>query len=203
MEVGLEPAKEHILSGAILLTGMQYRGLILQGLLLAAVWLLISGKFESDYLFWGAVSTALVLWFSHRLRRIQLSVDESGGPSHVILSRLVVYVLWLLWQMVRSGVYVSYLVLHPRLPIEPVIVRFTSKQPNVIASVILGNSITLTPGTLTLIVSGNRFTVHALTRDTGEDPFNGELGTRVSRLYVRGSGDEARCCELNMQGGGD
>jgi multicomponent Na+:H+ antiporter subunit E len=100
--------------------------------------------------------------------------------------------------MLKFVVFVVSLFLHPKLVIEPMIVRFTSRQPNVIARVILGNSITLTPGTLTLAISGNRFVVHALTRDTGEDPFNGKMAVKVCRLYSRGSGDEARCTELSM-----
>jgi multicomponent Na+:H+ antiporter subunit E len=179
---------------------LRNRGLIFQGVLLAAVWLFVSGKFETAYLFWGAVSTGLVLWFSHRLRKIPVSDDATATcvSRHISLPRLLLYLVWLLWQMIRSGVYVASLVLHPKLRIEPTIIRFTSRQPNVIARVILGNSITLTPGTLTLAISGNRFVVHALTRDTGEDPFNGEMTVKVCRLYSAGSGDEARCSELSI-----
>lgn len=179
---------------------LRYRGLTLQGLLLAAVWLLISGKFEVAYLFWGVVSIALVLGLTSRLRNIPMADDEPTASSHIIVSRLIRYLFWLLWEMIKSGVNVAYLILHPRLPIEPVIVTFTSRQPNAIAKVILGNSITLTPGTLTLDISGDRFVVHALTRDTAEDPLSGEMGTRVSRLYVRGNGRDARCCEIKMEG---
>ncbi|MBD3333755.1 hypothetical protein GF356_12970 [candidate division GN15 bacterium] len=177
------------------------RGLFLQGLLLAAVWLFVSGKFEAVYLFWGAVSTGLVLCFSYRLRRIPVSNEatETEVYPHISVSRLLLYLLWLLWQMIKSGVYVAYLVLHPRLRIEPVVVRFTSRQPNVIARVILGNSITLTPGTLTLAISGDRFVVHALTRDTGDTLFNGEMGAKVCRLYSQGSGDQARCSEFSVE----
>jgi len=175
------------------------RGLVIQGVLLAAVWVFISGKFELAYLFWGAASTALVLWFSHRLRRIP-SLDETPTASrNISVSRLMLYLLWLLGQMIRSGIYVAYLVLHPRLPLEPVIVRFTSRQPSLVAKVILGNSITLTPGTLTLAITGDRFVVHALTPDTGEDPFNGEMAAKVCRLYSRDRGEEARCAELSVE----
>lgn len=177
---------------------LRYRGLFLQALLLAVVWLLISGKFEADYLFWGAVSTALVLWLSYRLRAIPLAENEMSGSSCIDIPRLILYLLWLLWQMIKSGIYIAYVVLHPRMPIEPVIVRFTSKQPNVIARVILGNSISLTPGTLTLDISGNRFTVHALTRDTREDPFSGQMGARVSRLYLLECDPESRCSDIEL-----
>ena len=164
---------------------LRYRGLILQALLLAAVWLLISGKFEPDYLIWGAVSITVVLWLNRRLRKIPMFENEPGGSSRIIIPRLVLYLHWLLWQIIKSGVYVAYVILHPRMPIQPAIIRFTSKQPNVIAKVILGKSITLTPGTLTLAITGNRFTVHALTRDVAEDPATSEMGVKVFKLYVQ------------------
>ncbi len=173
-----------------------------QGLLLAIVWLAISGKFEPDYLFWGAVSIALVLWLNHGLRNVPLSEHEPGGSSQIIIHRLILYLIWLLWQMIKAGVYVAYVILHPRLPIEPVIVHFTSRQPNVIAKAILGNSITLTPGTLTMTISGDRFTVHALTRDIGQEPFSGEMGARVSRLYSRADDAEGRCCDVELSKSG-
>lgn len=181
---------------------LRFRGPFVQGLLLAAVWLFISGKFETAYLFWGAISIAIVLALTHPLRTIPITNNGPIGASRIIIPRLILYLFWLLWEMVKSGVSVAYLIVHPRLPIDPLIVTFTSKQPNVIAKVILGNSITLTPGTLTLDISGDRFTVHALTLDTAEDPLNGEMGSRVSRLYVRGKNGGGKCSELFIEGRG-
>jgi multicomponent Na+:H+ antiporter subunit E len=177
---------------------LRYRGLVFQALLLAAVWILISGRFEPDYLAWGAVSIALVLWLNSKLRSIPLAENEPSGSSHIDLPRLTLYLLWLVWQMVKSGFYVAYIILHPRMPIQPVIVRFTSEQPNVIARVILGNSITLTPGTLTLEIKGNRFVVHALTHDTDEDPFSGRMGAKVCKLYRRECDRELVCRDLEV-----
>lgn len=162
---------------------LRHRGLILQAVLLSAVWLVLSGRFEAIYLFWGALSVTFVLWMSHRLRGVPLPDKEPWGASHIIIPRLVLYLAWILWQVVKSGVYVAYVIIHPRMPIEPMIVRFTSRQPNGMARVILGNSITLTPGTMTLSIDGDRFTVHALNRDIERDLLSGEMEAKVARLY--------------------
>jgi multicomponent Na+:H+ antiporter subunit E len=164
---------------------LRSRGLILQALLLAAIWMILSGKLVPIYLLWGALSIAFVMWLSCRLSNVPLAQDEPCGMTRINIPRLSVYLLWLVWQIVKSGVYVAYVILHPRMPIQPMIVRFESNQPNVLARVILGNSITLTPGTLTLDIHDSQFTVHALTRDTGEDLVSGEMERNVARLYIQ------------------
>lgn len=177
---------------------LRHRGLILQTLLLAAIWLILSGKTDLIYIFWGVISIAFVIWLTNRLHHIPLAQDEPCGSTRINIPRLLVYLFWLVWQIIKSGVYVAYVVLHPKMPIEPMIVRFTSKQPNVLARVILGNSITLTPGTLTLDIKDDLFTVHALTRDTEEDLVSGDMEARVARLYMRDCSSEDMCCDIEL-----
>jgi multicomponent Na+:H+ antiporter subunit E len=176
----------------------RYRGTILQTFLLIAIWLILSGKLEPIYFFWGAVSVAFVVWMSNRLHSIPLAENEPCGTTRIIIPRLIVYLFWLVGEIVKSGFYVAYVVLHPRMPIEPMIVRFTSRQPNVMARVILGNSITLTPGTLTLDIDGSHFTVHALTRDTEEGLVSGDMETKVARLYMQTCDPSEMCCEVEL-----
>lgn len=176
----------------------RHRGLILQIVLLAAVWMILSGKLEPIYYLWGGLSIALVIWLSNKLYHIPLAQDEPCGSTRINIPRLTVYLLWLVWQIIKSGVYVAYVVMHPKMPIQPMIVRFTSKQPNVLARVILGNSITLTPGTLTLDIKGSHFTVHALTRDTKDDLVNGDMESRVARLYMDQCAAGDMCCDVEL-----
>lgn len=177
---------------------LRHRGLILQALLLTAIWLILSGKFDLIYLFWGLISIAFVMWLSNRLHGLPLAENEPCGTTRINIPRLTVYLVWLVGEIIKSGVYVAYVVLHPKMPIEPMLVRFTSKQPNVLARVILGNSITLTPGTITLDIEGSLFTVHALTRDTEEGLVNGEMETRVAKLYMQDCSTEDMCCDVEL-----
>ncbi len=177
---------------------LRYRGLILQAFILSAVWLILSGKLEPIYFLWGFISIVFVIWLNSRLRDIPLASGESCGMTRINIPRLSLYLLWLVWQIIKSGVYVAYVILHPKMPIQPLLVRFTSHQPNILARVILGNSITLTPGTLTLDITGSKFIVHALTRDTEKELVSGDMETRVAKLYTLECSEEEMCCDIEL-----
>ncbi len=175
-----------------------FRARAIQAALLFALWLVLSGMFDALHLAYGVFSVALVLLLNHRLHLLPLLPGESATEHAIILHRLFFYLLWLLWQIVQSGVYVAYLVMHPQLPINPRIVRFRSLQPNVQARVILGNSITLTPGTITVEVEGDRFTVHALTKKAAEDLFTGDMEYRAARIYRKECRREDACFDVEI-----
>ena len=183
---------------------LRYRGIILQSVLLMAVWLILSGHYDALHIFYGVISVAFVVWLNFRMHNLPLAPGEMPGSFRINIPRLIVYLFWLQWQIIQSAVYVAYVVLHPRMPIKPMLVRFRTKQPNVLARVILGNSITLTPGTITLQIEGDVFTVHALTRDTEEDLVSGEMEARVARLYLAEceAGDACSHVELITSGRG-
>jgi multicomponent Na+:H+ antiporter subunit E len=177
---------------------LRYRGIALQSALLMAIWLILSGHFDFLHIFYGVVSVAFVVWLNYRLHGLPLSPGELPGCSFINIPRLLVYLVWLQWQIIQSALYVAYVVLHPRVPISPALVRFKSKQPNVLARVILANSITLTPGTITVQVNEDEFIVHALTKDTAGDLVSGEMEARVARLYLPECRNEDVCTDVEM-----
>lgn len=175
-----------------------FRARAIQAVLLFGLWLVLSGMFDALHLAYGVFSVALVLLLNHRLHLVPLQPGEIPTAHSIILHRLFVYLLWLLWQIVQSGLYVAYLVMHPLLPISPCLVRFRSSQPNVQARVILGNSITLTPGTITVEIEGNKFLVHALTREAADGLFTGDMEYRVARIYQREYRREDACFDAEI-----
>ena len=108
-------------------------------------WLLLSGFFTAFLLSAGAGSAVAVVWFA---RRMDL-VDREGHPIH-LGPRVMFYWVWLLNEIVKSGWDVSRIIVHPRLPISPTLVRFKPSQRTDVGLVIHANSITLTPGTITI-----------------------------------------------------
>ncbi|MFP4315732.1 MAG: Na+/H+ antiporter subunit E [Desulfovibrionales bacterium] len=160
------------------------RGILLQAVLLMVIWLLLSGHYDLLHIFYGVLSVVFVIFLNYRMHYVPLAPGEMPGSFHIKIPKLIGYLFWLQWQIIQSGVYVAYIVLHPKMPINPMLVRFRSKQPNVLAQVILGNSITLTPGTVTLDIKDDVYTVHALTRDTEEGLVSGEMEAKVARLYL-------------------
>ncbi len=173
-----------------------YRGIVFQVILLMAIWLILSGHYDFLHIFYGVVSVAAVVWLNLRLDPLPLANCEPCGTTRINVPRLVIYLVWLLWQIIKSGFYVAYLVLHPKMPIQPALVRFDCILPNVLAKVILGNSITLTPGTLTTDIREDRFIVHSLTRSTGDDVLSGDMNGRVARLYTKDYNPDDLCFNI-------
>lgn len=147
------------------------------GVLLIAAWLLWSGFFKPLLLILGAFSCALVLLVAHRM-----SLFDNDIFALRFTSRLFRFWVWLGREIVRSSLEVTRVVLNPRLPISPTVAEFDSSCEHQVDRAILGNSITLTPGTLTLSIDGQRFIVHALNEQGARDILGGEMDRRVSRL---------------------
>ena len=140
-----------------------------------AVWLLWSGHYTTLLIAFGAGSSLFVVFIA---RRMSLT-DAEGHPVHLLL-RLTTYVPWLIWAIVKSNIDIAVRILNPRLPISPRMMKVKASQKTDLGRVIYANSITLTPGTVTVDVQGDELTVHALTRGTAEDLETGDMDRRVT-----------------------
>ncbi len=141
---------------------------------LAIVWLLLSGHYDPLIVGLGAVSCVLVTWIALRMD----VVDREGHPIHLTW-RAPFYWSWLLWQIVKSNFTVARIIVSPSLPISPELVKVDTSQSDDLGRVIYANSITLTPGTVSIYVWSNSIEVHALTRETADDLRTGEMDRRV------------------------
>ncbi len=125
-------------------------------LLLAGVWLCLSSSLDSQELIAGAVVCVLAAVVLHR------SYAGLGlpplSPKRLVFG--VVYLLVLAVEVVKANLDVAYRVIHPRMPIRPGIVVLKTDLRGDMAKTILANSITLTPGTFTVDVLGDRLLVH-------------------------------------------
>lgn len=108
-------------------------------------------------------------------------VDRETYPVH--LSKFLPrYWLWLIKEIVLANIDVTKRILSPRLPVNPQLFRVKASQHNDLGKVIYANSITLTPGTVTVDIDGDEFVVHALSDATKDDLESGEMDRRVSAL---------------------
>ncbi len=146
------------------------------GLALLAVWLLLSGLFKPLLITLAVLSVLLTLWLSARMGVI----DSEHHPVWAAL-RYVPYWPWLSVEIVKSSFDVARRVLSPSMPISPIVFEVDASQHTTVGRVVYANSITLTPGTVTLEVQGQRLRVHALARDTVDDLLGGEMDRRVTR----------------------
>lgn len=147
---------------------------------LLAFWLLLSGYFTPFLVAAGVGSALAVVALARRMD----VVDPEGHPIHVW--RIVFsYWPWLMKEIVKSAWDVSRLILHPKLPISPTLVRFRPSQKTAVGLVTHANSITLTPGTITIEASHDEFLVHALTRAGADAVVDSEMDRRVAALEGR------------------
>lgn len=138
-------------------------------------WLLLSGFFTAFLLSAGVGSALAVVWFARRMD----VVDAEGHPIH-LGPKALLYWVWLLKEIVKSAWDVSKIILHPKLPISPTLVRFRPTQRTDVGLVLHANSITLTPGTIAIEAGPDQFLVHGLTRSGAEGTIDSDMDRRVS-----------------------
>lgn len=146
------------------------------GAALFAFWLALSGHYTAFLIGLGALSAILCAYLAARLR----VVDETFAFH--LLPRAVFYWPWLVWEIVQSAWSVSRKVLDPRLPISPTMLRVRAGQKTQVGIATYANSITLTPGTLTVGVDGHDLMVHALDAAGADDLETGRMDERVSHF---------------------
>lgn len=133
-------------------------------LILAGFWLLLSGRLGLQYFIFILLAVGLVLWMNPE-RPFRHS-DPSRGAGTVGRVRATValfrFLGWLVWNVVKANIEVAILILHPRLPIRPRLLRFRTTLHDDVARVLVANSITLTPGTVTIDLVDNEYLVHAI-----------------------------------------
>ena len=151
--------------------------LILLFVVLFAYWLLLSGHYDLWFIASGAVLSAAVVAFSWR----KGVIDGEGFPI-ALVGRGLVYWPWLLWQIVVSALRVTRLIIDPRLPISPTLVRVDALQKTPVGLVSYANSITLTPGTISIEASEKAgcIWVHAIERAGAEGFADDEMNRKVA-----------------------
>ncbi len=141
------------------------------------LWLLLSGHYVPLLLALGALSALLVVTIALRMDL----VDRKGHPMH-LSPKALLYWPWLAWEIVKSNVDVARRILSPSLPISPTVIHVKASQKSDLGKVIYGNSITLTPGTVTVDIDGDKIEVHALTREAAQALRDGDMDRRITRL---------------------
>jgi len=120
------------------------------------LWLGLSSKLEVPELITGGVICLIVSFFAAHI------YSRLGLPPLSIkrISFSFVYIIVLFWEVIKANFDVAYRVIHPKMPIKPGIVVIKTHLKSDIAKMILANSITLTPGTFTLDIIGDKLLIH-------------------------------------------
>ncbi|WP_019530057.1 Na+/H+ antiporter subunit E [Dasania marina] len=155
-------------------------------------WLLLSGQYNTLHLTLGLASSLLVVWAAIRLNVL----DWEGHPAHLGL-RVFPFWFWLLIKIVQASFHVGWLILRDLFYrngastdndcntdsiITPAAGKLKTTQKSPLGLATYANSITLTPGTLSISVGKNYIHVHTLTREALNELQQGEMDKRVTRL---------------------
>ena len=140
-------------------------------------WILMSGHFTPFLLAAGFGSALAVVLIARRMA----VMDHEGHPAHLTPAAFG-YWPWLIKEICKAGFQVSRIILDPKLPISPTLVRFKPGQESSVGLVTHANSITLTPGTITVQAGRDEFLVHGLTREGAEGCIDSEMDRRVRRF---------------------
>jgi multicomponent Na+:H+ antiporter subunit E len=149
-------------------------------IIMAGTWILLSGKFDLFHMSLGVICCVIVAYLSHDLL---FPAKPKGLLNQWV--RFAAYIPWLVVEIAKASLHVTYLVFHPKMMdlIDPRIIKFRSKLTSDLSLVTFANSITLTPGTITVYVSvDGDFKVHAIDKASG-DPLPGEMEAKVMTAF--------------------
>ena len=153
-------------------------------LILFLLWIIFNGRVTGDVLVSGALVSLAVYVFCLRFMDYRLRGDR------VLLKRVVklaLYMPLLVWEMLKANLQVIGLVLSPAIRIRPCIVYYRPEIKSVFGRVLLANSITLTPGTITGEMTEKSFSVHAITPDMAQGLEGSVFEKRIAEME---GGDE-------------
>lgn len=146
-------------------------------ILLSAFWLVNSGHYTPLLLFFMVVSVLFVAVLCHRMD----VVDGESQPLELTFT-IPMYWLWLIKEVIVANIAVARCVWKGADSISPSVFKVKANQKTDLGIVIYANSITLTPGTVSIDLEDNEITVHALTHETAEDLLTGEMDRRVCKV---------------------
>ena len=144
--------------------------------ILAVVWLVWSGIYKPLVIGLGAFSCLLTIYISH-----PTGFFNESTSVHV-LPRMPRYWFRLFIDIVKSSLEVTRIVLHPKLPISPTEIEIKAAPKGPVGQVILGNSITLSPGTVTIDVYQGNLRIHCLTKESAEELIASDINQKTAEL---------------------
>jgi len=147
--------------------------------LLFAFWVILNGRFTVEVAVIGILISVLVSLLNYGFLGISLATEKKAWAK---VFSIIGYLATLVFEMVKANWQMIKLVLSPVINIKPQIINFNSPLRSEIAQVTLANSITLTPGTITIRLEDGRFGVHAIDVDMGENVENSVFVQKIKKI---------------------
>ena len=148
---------------------------------LFGLWLLLSGFYDNSLLLgFGVISCVVCVYIAARME----VVDHESVPLQLKLG-IIGYLLWLTAEIGKANWAVTKVILSPRMKLQQRMIKVPASQKTDVGRVTFANSITLTPGTITVETETNGFLVHALNNDAADYAALADMGKRVTAVEDR------------------
>lgn len=157
--------------------------LLMSFISLMIFWVVMSGFLTPFHIGLGVLVVISVMYVNYDLKNHRFFDDDMNDISDLRFGRAIFYFFWMIWQIVIAGFHVVTVIIKPKMPIKTAMITFRADLPSAHAKMILGNSITLTPGTLTVDIEGDNFTVHALDEKSYQGIASDQMPRQVLKLF--------------------
>lgn len=144
-----------------------------------ALWIIFNGNLTLEIFLFGVVIAALIYAFVCKFMDFSIHKDIILWKKLFLILR---YIVILIVEIIKANVSAMKLLFSEKNEIEPILVRFRTPLKSRVAKVVLANSITLTPGTITVSLEGDEFQVHCLDKTLAEGLFDGIFVKELERL---------------------
>ena len=133
--------------------------------LFLVLWIIFNANFTWEIFFIGAILSAALYWFVCKFMEYSPKKDLQGFLK---LGKIIKYTVILIVEIIKANWQVIYFILTSKYEVEPKLVKFRTDLKKNSSKAILANSITLTPGTITVTLTGNEYVVHCLDKELAE-----------------------------------
>ncbi len=135
-------------------------------ILFFVLWIIFNGNITLEIAIFGVVISAVMYAFMCKFMNYSFATDKK---IYRMIPLVIQYIGLLVWEIIKANLVVMKYIVDDSIETEPVIIKSTSGLKSTLARVVLANSITMTPGTITVDIEGDNFTIHCLDTDIIED----------------------------------
>jgi len=150
---------------------------ILTFIALLIFWFMLSGHFSVIIVTSAVIYALIAAYFTH-----DYFIEKISFAGIKRIFKFIAYLPWLFWEIIMANLQVAYIVLSPKMPISPELVETETDLKTDYGKTALGNSITLTPGTVTIEIENSKILVHAITKEHAQDIRNKDIEKKILRI---------------------
>jgi multicomponent Na+:H+ antiporter subunit E len=174
---------------------MKFTVIMMEFMILFIVWVLFSEHYQLRYLIMGLCASALVTYLTHDFLYNPQGKTVKYEVTLIFSSilHLVTYTCWLILAIIKANIQIAMIIIKLKMPIDPGFVKFETGLRRKVSLVTLANSITLTPGTITVELRNYTYLVHSLVRESAGDLETGLMQRKIGIVFSDNT-DSAPVC---------